>query len=52
MHMSETHELIATGTATAPNFETAIDIKEISCGGKYIVVEVGANYCSNCGEEL
>lgn len=46
------HKLFGTFTATARQAEGAIDLKEVECGSKYVLVEVGANYCPECGGEL
>jgi len=50
--MSETHELVGTVTVTSKNLAGPVDLKEIECGRHYVMVEVGENYCSRCGEEL
>ena len=45
-----THKLIGSFTAVAD--EGSLDLKQIECGGKYVSVEFGANYCPKCGEAL
>ena len=50
--MSETHEIIGTGEYCSPEFVGTVNLKEIKCEGKYIMVQMGANYCTHCGEEL
>lgn len=44
------HEL--QGTFTVHASEGSIDLKEFQCGSKYVVAEIGANYCPNCGVDL
>lgn len=47
--MSE-HVVIYEGMAH--EFEGAIHLKEIQCGGKYVVAGQSADFCPNCGEPL
>ena len=46
------HKLVGSFTARSYELEGTIDMKEIECGGKFVSVEFGANYCPKCGEAL
>lgn len=46
------HKLVATVTAHSDRLAGPVDLKEVECKGQYVVMEVGANYCPRCGDEL
>ena len=46
------HTLVETVTVQSEGLVDDVDLKEVECGDKYVVLEIGANYCTRCGEEL
>jgi Zn finger protein HypA/HybF involved in hydrogenase expression len=36
----------------ASSFQTDPTLKEVKCGGRYVVLDEDGNYCPNCGERL
>jgi len=46
------HKIVSMVTITGEEIEGELHMKELNCHGKYVMVEVGSNYCSRCGENL